>query len=147
MPCQHVSASRIRFVDRQPSQGGPMSQSLARRYRHVAVIVLSILLICSNAPRLAAQTSGATLTGRVVDQTGAGVPGATVTATAPATGLARSVVTEADGIYVLPSLPVGTYDVAFMLSGFKTAERKQVELNVASTLPLDVPREVHGMQA
>ena len=123
-----------------------MGKSVARHYRHVAVVVLPILLICSDAPRLAAQTSGATLTGRVVDQTGAGVPGATVTATAPATGLTRSVVTEADGIYSLPSLPIGTYGVAVMLSGFKTVERKQVELNVASTLRFGVTLEVAGVE-
>ena len=123
-----------------------MSKLLERRYRHAALVVLPILLICSAAPRLAAQTSGATLLGRVVDQSGAGVPGATVTATAPATGLTRSVLSEADGIYSVPSLPVGTYDVTFTLSGFKTAERKQLELNVASTLRLDVTLEVAGVE-
>jgi hypothetical protein len=50
-----------------------MGKSLERRYRQAAVVALPILLICGDAPRLAAQTSGATLTGRVTDQTGAGV--------------------------------------------------------------------------
>src|SRR5207247_8608832 len=46
-----------------------------------------------------------------------------------------------------PSMPVVTYAVSFMLSVFKTAERKQVELNVASTLLLDVTLEVAGVEA
>ena len=52
-----------------------MGKSLAKRCRRAVVVVLAILFICGGAPRLSAQTSGATLTGRVVDQSGAGVPG------------------------------------------------------------------------
>jgi len=107
-----------------------------------------ILLICGDAPRLAAQTSGATLTGRVVDQTGAGVPGANGDGRGPSTGLLAPRGHRGRRLYSI-AIAAGRHlrslrDHAF---GFKTAERKQVELNVASTLRLDVTLEVAGVEA
>ena len=58
-----------------------------------------------------AQTSGANLVGSVQDKDGAALPGVTVTATQADTGLTRTTVTESDGTFRLPSLPVGSYTV------------------------------------
>ena len=110
----------------------------------VAALVLCVVW---GAGRSDAQTTGATLSGRVVDQTNLPLPAATVTATAPATGYTRSVPTAADGTYTIPSLPVGTYDIAASLNGFRTMEQKQVELEVASTRRIDFTLPVASVQA
>ena len=67
-------------------------------------IALVCLLTLSPLP-VAAQVS-ASLSGRVLDQTGAAISGASVTATNLDTALARSTVTDKAGRYELPALPV-----------------------------------------
>ena len=90
------------------------------------------------APAVSAQTSGASLVGRVEDKDGAPLPGVTVTLTNKETGLERSTTSGADGTFLLPSLPVGTYTVKAELSGFATVTVEEVKLNVASQRNLDV---------
>ncbi|HEV8658030.1 MAG TPA: TonB-dependent receptor [Thermoanaerobaculia bacterium] len=85
-----------------------------------------------------AQASGAALSGRVTDSSGAAVPGVTVTAMNTQTGLQRVAVTAADGAYRFPSLPVGTYRVTTELPGFATVTTEKVELNVATERELNV---------
>src|SRR5207253_9518335 len=110
--------------------------SILRRICDAHFVALAICIMGS-AATAGAQTTGATLAGRVVDQTNLPLPGATVTATAPATGYTRSVPTAADGTYTIPSLPVGLYDITASLNGFRTIEQKQIEVDVASTRRID----------
>jgi outer membrane receptor for ferrienterochelin and colicin len=80
-----------------------------------------------------AQTNSGSVTGRVVDASGAALPGVTVTATNTQTGFTRSVVTDAEGRYTFPSLPIGTYNVTGELSGFASLTTRNVEVQVATT--------------
>ena len=98
--------------------------TVLRRYRTRCVAGLAVFLIWHHAA-VYAQTAGATLTGRVVDQTGAAVPGATISVTSPTTGFTRSVATESDGTYSIPSVPVGSYDVKATLQGFRPVGQTQ----------------------
>ncbi|HMC21720.1 MAG TPA: TonB-dependent receptor [Thermoanaerobaculia bacterium] len=100
-------------------------------------LILALLLLFIPAALLA-QTGGAALSGRVADESGAALPGVTVTATNNATGFSRSVVTGSDGSYHFPSLPVGTYTVTADLSGFASVTTRNVELNVAQERDLNV---------
>ena len=75
-----------------------------------------------------AQSSGGNLTGRVTDETGAALPGVTVTATNDATGFHRSDVTGADGTYRFGSVPIGIYTVVADLSGFNVVTTKNVQV-------------------
>src|SRR3982751_3313507 len=97
--------------------------------RSMSLVVLSLLMLLA-ASALIAQTGGASLGGRVTDESGAALPGVTVTATNNATGFNRSAVTAADGSSRFPSLPIGTYSVNADLSGFATVTTRNVELNV-----------------
>ncbi|HET6955868.1 MAG TPA: TonB-dependent receptor [Vicinamibacterales bacterium] len=108
-----------------------------RRYLFGAAIVL--LLTCASV--LAQQTTG-TVTGRVVDQQGSAVPGATVTAKSSTTGFTRSEVSDAEGVYRLSALPVGIYDVTAELQGFTTVSKQGVEVNVAQIQNVDFPLKV-----
>jgi len=87
---------------------------------------------------LLAQTAGATLTGRVMDEQGAALPGATLTVHSAETGLTRVEATGADGSYRFPTIPAGTYDVKVELQGYKSIETKALVLNVATTRTLDL---------
>jgi hypothetical protein len=91
---------------------------------------------------LAAQVDRATLNGTVSDATGAVIPGAKVEAVAPATGLRRTTTTGPFGAYNLPGLPIGTYNVTFSASGFKTVAFQGVTLAVGQVGTLDAHLEV-----
>jgi len=102
--------------------------------------ILLLVLLC--AWPLAAQVDRATLTGTVTDSSGAVIPGAKVELTSPTTGLRRDIVTGASGAYLVPGLPIGSYNVVFSQPGFKTVEYKDVVLAVGQTRTLDVQMEL-----
>ncbi|MEO8033130.1 MAG: TonB-dependent receptor [Acidobacteriota bacterium] len=95
-------------------------------------VFLFTLLLLTVSSALFAQSGGGNLSGRVADETGAALPGVTVTATNDATGFNRSDVTGADGTYHFQSVPVGIYTVVADLAGFNVVTTKNVVVNVAS---------------
>jgi hypothetical protein len=101
-------------------------------------LLLCFLLLFTISSAVFAQGSSSSLAGHVKDATGAALPGVSVTATNQATGLSRTVVTEADGTYRFASLPAGTYMVVADLSGFGTVDTKDVVLNVARQRELEI---------
>jgi hypothetical protein len=78
------------------------------------------------------------LTGIVTDQTGAMVPGATVTLTDPATGLVKETISESSGLYAIGGLNPATYNLKVVAKGFQIFEQTGVVVNVSSTLRVDV---------
>lgn len=68
--------------------------------------LVALLLVATGRLGLAQGTS--TINGRVTDQSGAVVPGVTVTATRTATGVKRFTVTNSDGLYSIPALDSGS---------------------------------------
>jgi outer membrane receptor protein involved in Fe transport len=107
--------------------------------RHLFGAAITLLLTCASA---FAQGTTGTITGRVVDQQGAAVPGATVTAKSATTGFTRSETSDAEGVYRLSALPVGVYDVTAELQGFTTVSKRGIEVNVAQTQGVDFPLKV-----
>src|SRR5919201_2050691 len=105
-------------------------------------IVLAAALLAGLAAAGAAQTIRGTLTGTVTDSSGGVVPGAAVTATNPATGIAESVVTNQQGGYTMPLLPPGIYSVTIELPGFKRYVRSGVSIEIAQTTRLDAQLQV-----
>src|SRR5881394_943973 len=89
------------------------------------------LLLFTSAAVLAQGT--AELNGRVTDQSGAVLPGVTVTATQTDTGFSRTDVTDAAGSYLMPNLPVGPYRLEVGLQGFRTYVQTGIVLQVGAT--------------
>src|SRR6185437_16150523 len=94
--------------------------------RHFLGAVAVWLLACASA--FAQQTTG-NVTGRVLDQQGAAMPGVSVTAKSPTTGFTRTETSDAEGVYRLSALPVGMYDVTAELQGFSTLSKKAIMVN------------------
>jgi len=88
-------------------------------------LVLTLVLLCGAVPATAQQTESR-IVGRVIDQSDAALPGATVTVTSKATSAIRTAITEADGAYGVTNLAPGTYTVVVELSGFQTQTREVV---------------------
>src|SRR5436190_13461256 len=107
-----------------------------RRY-----LFATALLVLGCASAFAQQTTGS-ITGRVVDQQGAAVPGVTITAKMATTGFTRAETSDAEGLYRLNALPVGMYEVNAELSGFATVSKKDVEVNVATVQAIDFALKV-----
>ncbi|HEV2765875.1 MAG TPA: carboxypeptidase regulatory-like domain-containing protein, partial [Pyrinomonadaceae bacterium] len=96
-----------------------------------------ILVLSALAPAALAQRTNADLTGRVLDQTGAAVPNATVTARHTGTGAERTAQSDEDGNYAIRELPPGRYDVTVEAANFSKALAKDLELNVGSATSLN----------
>src|SRR5688500_16279387 len=75
----------------------------------------------------------AQLSGTVRDESGAVLPGVTVTATQTDTGLARTAVTDGDGNYLLTNLPLGPYRLEVALQGFRSYVQTGIVLQVGAT--------------
>ena len=88
----------------------------------------------------------ATIVGTVTDQTGAAVAGAVVTLTNSETGQVHNLTTGSAGEYVAPDIHIGHYTVRVEAKGFKSAERKDLLLQVGDRARIDVQMEVGTAQ-
>jgi outer membrane receptor protein involved in Fe transport len=99
------------------------------------VRLLALLLL---VPAVAsAQTVTGTLQGTAKDQSGGVLPGTTVTARNRDTGQIRETVTNDAGYYVLSFLPIGGYEVAARLAGFRTVVHEQITVTLNDTRVVD----------
>jgi hypothetical protein len=112
-----------------------------RRFNPACHVLCALLLTAWPA---AAQTTTATLTGRVVDKDGLSLPGVTIKVESPALQGILSVVSSENGDYIVPLLPPGTYKVTFELSGFEQQE-KSVTLAPTQTLPMNITMGIAGL--
>ncbi len=104
-----------------------------------AVIALASLVAPSTAR---AQAVTGTLLGHITDSSGAGVPGATITATEVQTNVSRTAVTNDAGTYTFSSLKDGTYNVTAELQGFRKVVRQNVRVDVNTTMRVDLTLEL-----
>ena len=95
-----------------------------------------LLLVALCVTGLAAQEFRGTVTGRVTDSTGAIIPGASVTVTNVATGVAATATTNETGTYTVPYLMPGNYSVTFELIGFRKVARS-VEVRVGDRVEVN----------
>ena len=100
------------------------------------VLVLLVSSLFFATPAFAQRSTGS-IRGTVRDATQSVLPGATVTVLNEETGLSRTVVTNAAGVYSVPVLPVGRYKVSAELQGFKGGTRTGVVVRAADDLGID----------
>jgi hypothetical protein len=114
--------------------------------RASGTLFFAVLLVLATAPMAGAQAldTGA-IRGRVLDQTGAGIPGVSVVATNAATGQARRTATDQGGFYSLSGLPLaGAYEVTFSKDGFAEKKTDRVALRAGETADVNVTLEATG---
>ena len=111
---------------------------MSRRLLRASVRLFAILIfVAALAPAaVRAQVVTGSIEGTVVDASGGVLPGATVTLVSVATGVNRTVVTDAQGLFRVPLLPVGSYDVTAELAGFTTTRQSDVPLTLGQTVTL-----------
>ncbi len=104
-------------------------------------LAFSAVLFAGAMP-LVSQEVSAGITGRVSDPSGSSVVGATVTAKDLDRGTVWPTKTNDDGIYALPRIPAGAYELRVEASGFKTFVQARLQLDVNERARVDVPMEV-----
>src|SRR6476619_3437145 len=77
------------------------------------------ILVLAGACLLPAQEYRSTMTGRISDPSGSGVPGVKVTAVKIDTNTKFPTVAGPEGFYTLPQLPPGVYELSAEAAGFK----------------------------
>jgi carboxypeptidase family protein len=116
---------------------------MTRFFRMFSLGVLSLLLTSGVTW---AQLSTAQLSGRVSDESGAVLPGVTVTATQTNTGFTRSDATDGNGSYVLSNLPPGPYRLEVSLTGFRTYVQTGIVLQVAASPVINAALSVGALE-
>ena len=104
---------------------------------------LSLVSLCSFS--LAAQNITGTIQGTISDASGAVLPNVAVTAKNLGTNQIRQTQTNGTGNYIIPLLQVGGYEVTAELSGFKTAVKTGIELQVEQRLNVSFGLEIGAM--
>lgn len=100
-------------------------------------LVLPIALIGAGTTEAHAQIVGGSIGGTVKDASGALLGGAKVTVRQVETGATRSLLTDTEGRFRAPSVPVGIYSVTIAHDGFATQQRTGISLAVGQSLQLD----------
>ena len=110
----------------------------------LALVLIVVICLGSAMPAWAQSTSTGTVAGAVTDQSGAVVPGATVTLTDKATHTARTTTTNSSGRYIFVDVTPGFYGVAITKSGFATTKTENLEVKVGVALTVDLAMQVGG---
>ncbi len=116
---------------------------LGEALSYMKLFRLALLLAVICIPSFGQMTT-ARLIGTVTDQSGAVISNATVTVKNTRTGQSRTVTTNGDGLYIIPSLVPSEYDVKVTASGFADAEATGVTLAVGQELVKDIALPVAG---
>ncbi|MGH9469227.1 MAG: TonB-dependent receptor [Terriglobia bacterium] len=109
-----------------------MSRNLCR-----LAIAICIGVLCF-APGAIAQTTFGSITGTVLDPSGAVVPGAAIAVIDEGTGAARRTSTGSTGVFNVPDLDVGSYHISVAARGFATYERGGLNLSAHQVINLNI---------
>jgi hypothetical protein len=118
----------------------PGGKTLVARSGHFLGIVCFALLVF--AAQASAQVTGATLTGTITDKSGAVMPNVQVSITNTATGITQIVTSDSAGLYSVPNLIPGAYELTIQAQGFEVIKRTGITLTVGEQLALNVSMAV-----
>ena len=108
-------------------------------------LLLTIGVVSPGILNAAAQTT-AQINGTVVDESGAALPGVTVTAHQTDTGFRRDTVTDSTGSHTLTNLPIGPYRLEATLAGFRTYVQTGIVLQVNSNPVIPVKLQIGALE-
>ncbi len=117
-----------------------------RSIRRAGLTGLLTLALGMCAMPAAAQVSTGEIFGKVADNTGAVLPGVTVTLTSPALIQPQSAVSQASGGFRFPNVPIGTYSVVFELPGFKKLVHENVVIQAGFNAEINPKLELSSVE-
>ena len=108
-------------------------------------LFIGVFLVLLTASPAFPQATGE-LAGRVTDESGAVLPGVTVTAAQTETGFSRTAVTDGEGRWVMPNMPTGPYRLEVSLQGFRSYAQTGIVLQVGATPTLNASLAVGSVE-
>ena len=114
-------------------------------FRRTTTVLLAVLTLAAAAASAQSQAANGTIEGTIKDASGGLLPGVTVTVRNTDTGAERVVVTDANGLYRAPLLPLGKYRVSAELAGFKKYEQTDIPITAGSAAVINMSMEVGGV--
>lgn len=115
--------------------------------RSFFALAAAIGLLVIAAPASAQELTTGRLTGRVLDEGGQPLPGSTIEAKNSGTGLTQIAVSDADGLFRIINLPVGTYDATASLSGFTGQTHKGLKITIGASLNVEFRLKLSAVAA
>ena len=104
---------------------------------------LCLLAVWVSVSALQGQDISASIAGKVMDPSSAAVPNAKVTITnTDRNQVVRNIITDTEGNYAAPIIPIGTYSIKVEANGFKTETRTGIVLNVADDLKINITLQI-----
>ena len=101
------------------------------------VVVFTIVCLLATGTVMAQTATGA-LKGTAVDDGGQALPGVSVVVTSDSLQGNRATVTDENGRFNIPVLPVGVYTATFSLPGFQTVNQEEVKISIETSITIDV---------
>jgi hypothetical protein len=114
------------------------------RVRAIVLALAAIFAVSGSASAQGQQTGE--IFGKATDQSGAALPGVTVTLSGPALLQPQTAVTSETGTYQFPRLNIGTYTVKFELTGFKIVVQQDIIITVGFSAPVNAKLEISTVQ-
>jgi hypothetical protein len=111
----------------------------------VRMILMAAAFLALSTPTLAQVQTG-DISGKVTDKTGAVVPGVIVTISGATLPQPLTATTSESGTYQFPRLPVGTYEIKYELTGFRTVVRQDVRVDLGSSATINQQLELSNVQ-
>src|SRR5262245_13545891 len=105
-------------------------------------IAMLLVFMAIAHPLAQSQAVNGTIEGTITDQSGATIPGVTVTVSNTDTGDSRVVVSSQAGVYRAPLLPLGRYRVSAELQGFRKFEQQGLTLSAGQTAVVNISLSV-----
>lgn len=115
-----------------------MTKHHSRLYRQLGANLLLMMFVLALTIVGNAQAVKGSLVGTITDSNGAAASGATVTLTETRTGISATTTTNSDGNYVFANIKDGIYRVESSLTGFKKVARENVQVDVNTTVRVDL---------
>lgn len=104
----------------------------------ISLIFLFLIAICTVSTVAIAQDATGKISGTVHDPQGAVISGANIVVTNVATGINSHTTTDADGVYQVRNLPIGSYRVSGEQAGFQKVVTAPAQLQINATLKIDL---------
>ncbi len=117
------------------------------RFRSALLLMAMLAFLCGITGTAKGQTATGQITGTIKDATGAVLSKVKVTATNQNTNQSRETVTNENGTYVFPLLPIGIYTVTVEQQGFRTFRRSNIRLNVDQIVRVDADMTIGDVTA
>src|SRR5215472_16447681 len=121
-------------------------ETIMKLFSHITISLLTIFFLATPGPAQSPST-GAQLSGTILDPNGAVVPGATVTLHSETTGIEQSTMSDAAGRYQFLLVPAGQYTLSVQADGFSRLTNTGITLTVGQVASLPVTLQLAGVSS